>query len=258
MKKFCANLSLLFTEIPLLERFAEAKKAGFSAVEIQFPYEESLNDLLSVQQDTGLKVVLINVPAGDLMSGGEGLASVPGKQAEFQQALDQCLEYAKALKVEVVNVLPGRCMDQSLLPQYRQILTENLKLAAQALEKINVRCTFEAINTKDMPGFVTCSVKQMQKMLDAVCHKNLFMQYDIYHMAMMNEDLSATLKANVDKIAHVQFADVPGRGQPGSGDLDLQSLFDTLSDAGYLGWLGAEYRPTVPTDKSLAWLKQIN
>lgn len=255
MKKFCANLSLLFTEVPLLQRFAEAKKAGFSAVEIQFPYEVKLDELLKAKQESGLQVVLINVPAGDLMTGGEGLASVPDKQTEFAAALDLCVEYAEALEVEVVNVLPGRCMDEKRLPQYRQTLAKSLALAADKLAKINVRCSFEAINTQDMPGFVIHSSQQMQEILELVSHDNLYMQYDIYHMAMMDEDLPATLKACATKIAHLQFADVPGRGEPGSGELNLQNLFDIVITAGYQGWLGAEYRPTGQTSQSLSWLK---
>lgn len=262
MNNFCANLSLLFTEVPLIERFTAAKKAGFKAVEIQFPYEIPLAELVELQQRTQLKIVLINVPAGDLMTGGEGLACVPNKQDEFDTALALCLEYAQALNVSVVNVLPGRCKNTEQLPLYKKTLIGNLNKAATALSEINIRCTFEAINTIDMPNFVVSRVRQMNDVLSEVnnksTHNNLFMQYDIYHMAMMGENIIDTLKDNMHRIGHIQFADMPGRGEPYSGELDWKGIFACIEESGYDGWLGAEYRPSGVTVDSFGWFDRLD
>lgn len=251
---FCANLSLLFTEHPLIERFAAARAAGFTAVEIQFPYECSIEELQAAKNRNSLELVLINVPAGDLMSGGEGLAAVPEKREAFHQALAQCRDYAEALGVRCINVLPGRCLDKNRRESYLATLQENLALAADTFHPLGITTTFEAINTEDMPGFLISNSTQMEQILDQVQHPGLAMQYDIYHMAKMGQPVAQQLPSLARRIGHIQFADCPGRGEPGSGELNFDEIFTAIASSDYRGWVGAEYRPGSQTEDSLNWL----
>ncbi|CCK77229.1 Hydroxypyruvate isomerase [Oleispira antarctica RB-8] len=256
--KLAANLSMLFTEQPLLERFSAAKAAGFNAVEIQFPYVERIADIKTQLNIHDLKCVLINVPAGDLMEGGEGLASVPGKEAEFAAALVECLSYVTSLRIKRVNVLPGRCMDESKRELYLSTFKRNLDTAAQMFKPLGVTVTFEAINTFDMPGFLIHNVQQMLDVIEESDHDNIKMQFDIYHMARMEEgDVSAIISRLGNKIGHIQFADVPGRGEPGTGELDFKSIFYAIEYSSYEGWVGAEYKPTKYTEDTLRWKQFI-
>jgi len=256
--RLACNLSLMFTEVPLLQRFQKAADAGFQTVEIQFPYDETLEDLVNAKTAAGVNVCLINVPAGDLMQGGEGLASVPGKEKEFEDALRLCAKYAKALDVSAVNVLPGRCEFKGQESVYLKVFLKNIQRAAAALEKINVLCTFEAINTKDMPGFLIHSVDQMLDVIDQVQHPNLKMQFDIYHMQIMDGRVDETLRHHANDIGHIQFADVPGRGEPDSGQLNFKQIFAAIAQSGYHGYVAAEYKPTGATQDSLGWMEKYD
>ncbi len=257
MLKFTANLSLLFTEVALIDRFAAAKQHGFKAVEIQFPYDLSPKTLQQVLQDTGLKLVLFNVAADDLMQGGEGLACVPEKREQFRHALALAVDYATLLKPEAINVLAGRCFDNARLAEYTQTFKDNLLLAADTFAPLGIKTVFEAINIHDMPAFIIHSGEQMLAILDELKHPNLFMQYDIYHASRMGEDTAKFIRQHADKIGHIQFADSPNRGQPSTGQLDFQQLFSVIDQSSYAGWLGAEYKPVGTTAESLDWLRSI-
>lgn len=254
MLKFSANLSLLFTELPLLERFCAAQQAGFAAVEIQFPYELTAAAIAAARAQAGVELILFNVPAGDLMSGGEGLASVPERREAFKQAVAQAAAYACVLQPRVINVLPGRCPHEHRIGEYLQTLKDNLRYAADAFADVGVKTVFEAVNTFDMPGFIVNRGGQMLELLAELNHPNLALQYDIYHMTRMGEDPMAFIRAHADKIGHMQFADVPGRGQPGTGGIDFAALFTAVQASGYQGYLGAEYRPVGGSAASLGWL----
>ncbi len=256
MLRFSANLSLLFTERPLAERFAAARAAGFAAVEIQFPYELPVDVIRRELDENGLELVLINVPAGDLMQGGDGLACVPGRENAFRHAVMDALRYAEALDVPCVNVLAGREPAGEHLLRCLHTLAGNLRYATETLQSIGVTTVFEAINTHDMPRFLISNVAQMQEMQDTVDHPTLKMQFDCYHMARMGEDVLGALRANIGRIGHVQFADTPGRHEPGSGELDYDAIFAALRTLPYTGWCGAEYRPRGRTEDSLVWLWQ--
>lgn len=255
MLRFSANLSLLFTELPLPERFQAARQHGFAAVEIQFPYTLPAAQIRDLLDQQGLQLVLFNVDADTLLQGGEGLAAVPEKRDRFKVAVAQALAYAEALKPHFINVLPGRCLDPQRLQQYRATLLENLCYASEAFASLGIATLFEAINRFDMPGFIIDSSQQQLEVLAEVGHPNLKLQYDIYHMSRMGEDCAAFLQQHIDKIGHIQFADCPGRGQPGSGLVDFDSLFGIIAASDYQGWVGAEYRPTGTTEASLDWLK---
>ena len=255
MLRFTANLSLLFSEYALPDRFKAAGDHGFEAVEIQFPYVLPAEQIRALLRDNDLKLVLFNVDADTLLQGGEGLAAVPEKRGQFKAAVEQALAYAELLKPEAINVLPGRCLDAGRLNEYRATFIENLRYAAEAFARQGITTVFEAVNSHDMPGFIVDGSRQMLDVLAKVGHPGLRLQYDIYHMTRMGEDCAAFLRQYHDKIGHIQFADCPGRGQPGTGNIDFETLFNIIADSPYRGWVGAEYKSLGSTDASLDWLK---
>ncbi len=188
--------------------------------------------------------------------GGEGLACVPEKRGQFRQAVAQALDYARLLMPDAINVLPGRCFDETRSADYLATFKENLRYAADAFAPLGIKAVFEAVNTHDMPGFIIHNGRQMLAIMDELNHANLYMQYDIYHNVRMGEPVGQFIGQHADKIGHIQFADCPGRGQPGSGRIDFARLFLDIGQSGYSGWVGAEYNPQGMTADSLGWLKQ--
>lgn len=256
MLNFSANISLLFTEAALIERFKAAKQQGFNAVELQFPYGVDAETLNHALLENDLKLVLFNVAADDLLQGGEGLACVPEKREQFRLAVEQACAYARLLKPDVINVLPGRCLDERRLQEYLETFYENLYFAAGAFAVMGIKTVFEAINTLDMPGFIIHSGAQMLAVLERLKHADLLMQYDIYHLHRMGENPAEFIARHADKIGHLQFADSPGRGQPGTGQIDFEHLFAVIEQSAYQGWVGAEYKPVGTTIDSLGWLQR--
>ena len=188
------------------------------------------------------------------MTGGEGLASVPELTGEYTKALSLCVEYATALKVSAVNVLAGRCLQTEKEVSYWKTFEWNLERTADVLAEHDILTTFEAINTKDMNHFLVNKAEQMWDVISRLNHKNIKAQYDLYHMAMMGENLWHDLTAKSDLIGHIQFADMPGRGEPGTGGLEFKKLFKIVQESTYQGYVGAEYKPTVKTEYSLGWM----
>lgn len=254
MLKFTANISMLFTEVDLINRFKAAKQSGFHAVEIQFPYGLSAETLKKTLEQQQLKLILFNVDAGDLLHGGEGLACVPEKIDQFRQAVAQSLQYAALLKPEAINILPGRCFNKAREQDYLKTFKENLHFAAGAFSSLGIKTVFEAINSHDMPGFIIHNGEQMLDVLKQLNHPDLFMQYDIYHMHRMGDKPDEFITRHADKIGHIQFADCPGRGQPGTGQINFERLFSAIERSTYSGWTGAEYKPVGTTPESLDWL----
>jgi hydroxypyruvate isomerase len=252
--KIAANISMLFTELPLLERVQAAAAAGFDGVEIQFPYDVPAIALKEALERAGMPLVLINLPAADLMSGGPGLAAVPARQAEFDAALQEALTYAAMVRPLFVNVLPGRLTDGVSREQALATLVANLRKAAEAFRPLSIRVLCEAINPLDMPGFLINTPEHLDALLRRVDHPNCLAQFDLYHMARQGLDIEMGIRLLAGRIGHVQFADCPGRGAPGSGGVDFAAAFAALGGAGYLGWLGAEYKATGATRDSLNWL----
>lgn len=250
----CANLSLLFTELPLLERVRAAAEAGFAGVEIQFPYEVPAAALQAELQRSGLPLVLFNLPTGDLMQGGAGQAAVPGREAQFAAGLRQALEYAEVLRPQKINVLAGRLAEGVEREQALALLAEHLRQTAEAFAGRGIAVLMEAINLHDMPGFLLNTPQHLLDMLARVGHPNLAAQLDFYHMARMGLDLADCVRQLQGHIGHVQFADAPERGEPGSGELDFEPALAALRAQGYAGWLGAEYRPVGATSAGLGWL----
>lgn len=254
--KVAANISMLFTELPLLERIAAAAVAGFSGVEVQYPYDVPAIQFKEGLEAAGLPLVLLNVAAPDLASGGPGLAAVPERREAFAEALREALTYAAMVRPRFVNVLPGRLAEGVTREQALETLTANLRLAAEAFECLGIKVLSEAINPLDMPGFLVNTPEQLLDLLQAVDHSNFAAQLDLYHMARQELDLTQTIATLAGKIGHVQFADCPGRNQPGTGTIDFSAALEALRKYGYAGWLSAEYRPGASTKESLAWLAQ--
>lgn len=253
--RLVANVSLLFTELPLSERIAAAAAAGFSAVEIQFPYELPATELQAVLQAADLPLQLINLPAGDLLEGGAGLAALPQRQAEFDAALEQALEYARITRPQCVNVLAGRWVETVPRTAAMACLVSNLQRTAEAFAPLGIRVLAEAINPLDMPGFLLNTPQQQLELIAAVKHANFAAQLDLYHMARQGLDNVACIAQLAGHIGHVQFADCPGRGAPGSGTVDFAAAVQALQAQGYRGALAAEYRPDAAgTQASLGWL----
>lgn len=255
MPHFSANLSYLFTDLPFVERFAAAARAGFEAVEFHFPYAYPADELAAAARDAGVEVVLFNLPPGDWDGGERGLACVPGREAEFARGVEVALEYAVALNCPRLNCLAGLRTPGVSLEQLDARLIDNLRLAAQRCAQVGRTLLVEPLNDRDTPGFHLTRSDQALALIERVGAPNLGLQFDFYHVQIMEGDLARRLAAALPRIGHVQFADNPGRGQPGSGEIRFEFLFAELDRLGYAGWVGAEYRPAGgDTLASLAWL----
>ena len=256
MPRFAANLSLLFTELPFLDRFAAAAQAGFGAVECQFPYAFAAQAIRQRLADNGLKLVLHNLPAGDWDAGERGLACDPERGDDFRRSVDQAMEYAQALGVGQLNCLAGKAVAGVAPGRLHDTLVANLAYAASALKTQGLRLLIEPINVYDIPGFFLNRTQQAVAILDAVGADNLFVQYDIYHAQRSEGELAATLGRYLARIGHVQLADNPGRHEPGTGEIHFDFLLAHLDQIGYSGWVGCEYLPAEGTVAGLGWLQK--
>ncbi len=254
MPRFCANLSMLFTEYDMLDRFDAAARAGFKAVEVQFPYECAVADIQARLERDGLQLVLHNLPAGDWAAGERGIACHPDRTDEFRAGVSRALEYATALNVPALNCLAGLAPEGFADSVLRQTLVANLRYAAGALKQAGKRLLLEPINTFDMPGFYVSTTAKALSILDETGADNVFVQFDIYHAQRMHGELAGTLQRHLNRIAHVQIADNPGRHEPGTGEIHFPFLFRLLDELGYAGWVGCEYRPTGLTHEGLGWM----
>lgn len=255
MPKFCANLTMLFNEVPFMDRFEAARRAGFEAVEYLFPYAYPKEQLLEKLREHRLVQVLHNMPAGNWEQGERGLACLPDRVGEFQAGVDATIEYASALGCERVNCLAGIAPAGVAPERLAQTFIDNLKFAAPRFRAAGIKLLIEAINTRDIPGFFLNTTKQAVGIIEAVGSDNLFVQYDIYHMQIMEGDLAPTIEANLSRIAHMQLADTPGRHEPGTGEINYPFLFDVIDRLGYSGWIGCEYKPKGATVEGFGWLR---
>ncbi len=258
MPQFAANLTMLFTEAPFMERFERAANSGFKAVEFLFPYPYPALDIKKALDRHHLKLVLHNLPPGDWDAGERGIACHPDRIEEFRLGVAKAIEYAKVLGVPQLNCLAGKIpagIDEKLL---HDTFVSNLRYAAAELKKVNLKLLIEPINTFDIPGFFLSTTQQALDIIKEVGADNLFVQYDIYHAQRMEGELSNTIEKNLNQIAHIQLADNPGRNEPGSGEINYAYLFKFLDRIGYLGWIGCEYKPAGSTEAGLAWMKKLN
>lgn len=254
MPRFAANLSMLFTEVPFLDRFDRAARAGFQAVEVQFPYEAPASEVAARLRGSGLPMVLHNLPAGDASRGERGIACDPARVAEFRQGVGRAIEYATALEVPRLNCLAG-IPPQSVDERTRhRTLVDNLRYAAAALKAVGKVLLIEPINTYDVPGFWLNRTGQAIGILDEVGADNALVQYDLYHAQRMEGELCGTLTRCLDRIGHVQIADNPGRHEPGTGEVNWAHVLGHLDRIGYAGWVGCEYKPAGLTEDGLGWM----
>lgn len=257
MPRFIANLSMLFTERPLRERFAAARAAGFDAVELQFPYAYPAEELAEALQAAGLALHLINLPAGDWAAGDRGIAADPERVEEFQAGVGQALEYARALGVCHLNCLAGLELAKYGRATQWETLRDNLRYAAAELAGIGATVLVEPLNRYDVPGFLLGTSAEALRLLDEVGAVNTALQYDVYHMQRSEGELAGTLRAQLHRIGHIQIADTPGRHQPGTGEINFGFLLRELDRLGYAGRVSLEYRPLGGTEASLAWLREL-
>jgi hydroxypyruvate isomerase len=256
MPRFAANLTMLFNEVPFLERFALAKTGGFKAVEFLFPYAFDAKEIKSVLENNALKLVLHNLPAGDWDAGERGIACLPDRVAEFRSGVAKAIEYASILGVPQLNCLAGKAPLGSEPKVLQDTFVTNLQYAASELKKAGLKLLIEPINTFDIPGFFLSKTEQGIAILDAVGADNAFLQYDIYHAQRMEGELGNTIQKYLNRIGHIQLADNPGRNEPGTGEINYEYLFGLLDRLGYAGYIGCEYKPLKSTEAGLGWMNQ--
>jgi len=254
MLRFCVNLTMMFNEVDFPDRFERAARAGFKGVEYLFPYGWSKEQLINKLGEHHLEQVLHNLPAGHWQAGERGIACLPGREGEFQEGVGLAIEYAKALKCYRLNCLVGKVPQGISLEKVRQTLVSNLRFAATALEKENIRLLVEPLNDQDIPEFYLVHTQDALRLLKEVNHPNLWLQYDIYHMQIMEGNLTKTILNNLSQIKHIQIADHPGRHEPGTGEVNFTNLFRFIDEAGYDGWIGCEYIPSGKTEDGLQWI----
>jgi hydroxypyruvate isomerase len=256
MPRFAANLSMLFTEVPFLERFERAARAGFTSVEFQFPYAFEAREIAARAGANRQTVVLHNLPAGDWEGGERGIATMPDRVAEFRDGVGRGIDYARTLGVTQLNCLVGKApagMDEAAV---HATVVANLRYAADTLGQAGIRLLIEPVNRFDVPGFWLHRSAQALALMDEVGSPNLYLQYDLYHMQRSEGELAGSIERHLPRIGHMQVADNPGRHEPGTGELNWEFLFAHLDRIGYDGYIGCEYKPATTTEAGLAWLER--
>ena len=254
MVKLAANLSMMFTEIPFAERFAAAGKAGFDAVEFLFPYELSEQEVAAAARDAGVETVIFNFPAGDWAGGERGLGALAGRTEEFRAGVPRALSYARALGCPRLHLMAGKPTGDH--DTARRTLVENIRYAADVVSADGIDILLEPINTRvDIPGYFYDTTQAAMAVIEEVGRSNVKLQYDIYHMQIMEGDLARSIERLLPAIGHVQLADNPGRGEPGTGEINYGWLLARLDALGYEGSVGCEYKPTNGTLAGLAWAR---
>lgn len=250
--KLITNISMMFCEVPLIERLRAARDAGFQGVEIQFPEASETAPLKEASQALAMPITLINVPRGP--GDAVGLAALPGEQDAFRAAVATCAGQAAALGVRKVNVLSGRPPEGASHAECLAVLKANLVHTADVMAEIGVQVMVEPVNRDDVPGFFLSGLDPALSLLEEIDHPNLALQFDLYHMAITEPDLPAAIRRAGARIGHVQFADTPGRHEPGTGMIDFPAALAALRDTGYDAEVSAEYRPLENTGNALEWI----
>lgn len=254
MPKLAANLSMLFNEYPFADRFGRAAANGFGGVEVLFPYELKAIEISDLMRQHHLDLVLFNLPAGDWNAGDRGLASDPNRVKEFRNGVDLAVSYAEALKPRRINCLVGKTEDSTAT---RRTMLENIVYAADALETTGTKLTIEPVNSHDVPGFAITTTAEGLSVLAELEHPNVGLQFDVYHSLRMGEDPFAIIEERGQSLDHIQIADVPGRHQPGTGEVDFKKLFQVIDDSGYTGWVSLEYVPEGDTEDGFGYLRAL-
>ena len=256
MPKFAANLSFMFQEIPFLDRFQAAERAGFKGVEYLFPYEVPPGEITTRLKTLGLAQVLFNLPPGDWSRGERGLAALPGRESEFEAGVDQAIKYALALECPQLHAMAGIPPSGTAHDACEGAYVRNLRFAAEQLKASGLRLLIEPINTRDIPGYFLSTVARARRVIETVGSDNLFLQMDLYHCQVTEGDLAEKIRANLGLIGHFQIAGNPGRHEPDVGEVHYPYLFDLIDELGYKGWVGCEYRPRGETVAGLGWARR--
>ena len=257
MPRLAANLSMMFNEVPFLERFAAARKAGFEAVEFLFPYEFPAKELRQRLDDNGLTQALFNMPPGDWAKGERGLASLPGRGEEFRASVQRSLDYAAALDCKLVHCMAGMVPEGVSPITAASLYAANLAWAGELAKPAGVKLVIEPINHRDMPGYFLHTEAQGAAVVEAIGRDRLGLQFDVYHCQITEGDVTKRMEAFMPVIAHMQIADVPARNEPGTGEIGWAFVFRRMDELGYQGWVGCEYRPAGETVAGLEWRKRF-
>jgi hydroxypyruvate isomerase len=256
MLRFSANLTMLFNEVPFLERFALAAKAGFKGAEFKDPFAHSKEDVVAAVRDSGLEPVLFNMPSGNWAGGERGLGCLPGREEELREGVATAIDYALALKCTRINLLGGIPPAGAEPRLIRQTFVANLRYAAAQLRKHDIRLVIEPVNTYDSPGVFLTRTTQAADIIREVGADNLGIEYDVYQAQLMEGDLTNTLRKYMPQIWHMQVADVPSRAEPGTGEINYDHVLGVIEQAGYQGWIGCDYKPSTSTLKSFGWMSR--
>jgi hydroxypyruvate isomerase len=257
MPRFAANLSMMFGEVDFLDRFAAARRAGFEAVEFLFPYDHPAADIRRRLDGEGLVQALFNAPPGDWARGERGLAALPGRAAEFRDGVDRALDYAAALGCKLVHCMAGIVPAEVSPITAAALYAANLAWAGERAKAAGVRLVIEPINHTDMPGYFLNTAAQGAAIVEAIGADRLGLQFDVYHCQITEGDVTRRMERHLPLIAHMQIADVPGRAEPGSGEIGWDYVFRRMDALGYRGWVGCEYRPAAGTVEGLAWRQRF-
>lgn len=258
MLKFCANLSQLYLEHAFLDRFAIAAADGFRGVEYRGPYDYPKEVIAELLHEHGLEQALFNLPAGDWDAGERGIACLPGREEEFREGLETAIDYALALGCIRLNCLAGLAPKDAASEDLEATLVRNLGYAAKRLGEVGIKLQLEALNRRDLPNCFVASTAHYEQIAAQVGSDNLFLQYDFYHMQVMQGDLMPTFARLQQRISHVQVADNPGRHEPGTGEINYGFIFAELQRLGYDGWIGCEYVPAGKTSDGLGWMRRLS
>jgi hydroxypyruvate isomerase len=254
MPRFAANLSMMFNEVPFLERFDAAARAGFRAVEFVSPYEHPAEEVARAARAAGVETALFNLPPGDWARGDRGMACDPARSAEVREGVERAIAYAGALGCTRLHCMAGIRPAGVAETALREAYLASLRLAGRALAAHGIDLLIEGINGRDMPGYYLGTSRQAFELMESAGVPNLHYLYDVYHMQIMEGDLAPTLERRLDRIGHVQIADTPGRHEPGTGEVNFAFLLRHLDRIGYRGWVGCEYRPRAGTLAGLSWM----
>ena len=253
MPRFAANLSMMFTERPFLDRFGAAAAAGFTAVEFLFPYAFAAEDIRARLQSYGLALALFNMPPGDWEGGERGMACHPGRQDEFRAGVTKALAYAEALGCRTLHCMSGLRPPERPEGELLEVYRRNLAWAAGECRSAGRTLVIEPINARDMPNYLMSTTTLARQIISEVGANNLKLQLDLYHCQISEGDLTTRIRANADITAHVQIAGVPDRHEPDRGEVHYPHLFEVLDATGYDGYVGCEYRPKGATEDGLGW-----
>jgi hydroxypyruvate isomerase len=253
MPKLAANVSTLFVELPFLERFAAAARAGFRAVEYQYPYEWQADDIAAAARDARLEVVLHNMPSGDAQRGERGTASLPGREDRFREDLERAIAYARPARCASLHVMAGVVPPGAERAAYHAAYVANLRHAARRLAGEGMRLLIEPLSEKTVANCFLRSSAQAVQVLDEVAAGNALLQYDLFHMQLMEGNLAATVQRLLPRIGHIQLADAPDRHEPGTGEINFDFMLRHIDRVGYSGWIGCEYNPLGDTVEGLKW-----